>query len=170
MNFRVVGKATDPRMEERVRSNAEPGQIQEFNVRFDFGYAKNQFETAVLRAAYLVLFKRFAYWYANNEVVQVVRRRICDPTLEFPRLKSMILGIPDAELPQDQPYLLASGNLNDVPFFLVILRIRKRTTGFLGSLMPHPSADAGMFFELLDEYARWHESVTLTIPAGGLFT
>ncbi|QDT33302.1 HNH endonuclease [Thalassoglobus polymorphus] len=156
-NFHVVGKATDPRVNDLVKDEFQAGLVEKMKVTFSFGYAKNQFNRAALRAAYLVLFRCFGYQYVVHDVVQILRRRICDPTQEFPRLGSMIVEFRNKDnFPDHEPHLVSVGNVNDVQFFLVILRVKKATISHIGVFMPAPTAPTDLFFELMDRCSQEH--------------
>lgn len=167
--FEIVGKASDPRAQELVREDFKSDLVKEFNVSFFLGYAKNPFQTALLRAAYLVLFKKFGYAYAKHDIVQILRRRICDPSVESPRLGSFIMELRNAKLPEAEPYLLTHGNVDGVPFYFVILRVKKSTTTFFGVYMPHPQADPDKYFQLMEQCSQEYNGKTITIPSGHFF-
>jgi hypothetical protein len=169
-NLKVVGKASDLRMQDQIKADFQSGKVKEINVAFSFGYSKNRFQTAVLRAAYLVLFKCFGYQYVRHEVVQVLRRRICDTSLEYPRIGSIIAEFRDCKLPVDEPHLIAPANINGVQFLLVIIRVRKQTTTYLAVFMPVPADGCDRFFDLMEQRARDHDGERFAIPPAALFT
>jgi len=169
-NFIVVGKASNPAASDAIQQEFKAGKVSEVNVTLHFGYAKNNFQTAVLRAAYLVIFKCFGYQYAKHDVVQVIRRRICDLSLQHPRLGSLILELRNCRPPYDEPHLVTRGNVNGVEFFLVIIRVRKATTTYLGAYLPVPGDRDEEFFHVMEQCAREHHGETLTIPATRIFT
>jgi len=170
-SFHVVGKATDPRASESVKADFQAGLVGEINVSLSIGYHKDQFDRAVLRAAYLVLFRRLGYEYLVHDVVQVLRRRICDAAQTFPRLGSIILEFRNPRnFPEDEPHVLTGGTINDVQFLLAILRVRKSTVTYLGAFMPHPTAPIEIFCEVMEQCSREYNGQELTIPSDGFIT
>jgi len=169
-NFAVVGKASDPTAVTAIREEFNADKVTELKCRLSLGYAKNNFQTAVLRAAYLVLFEGLGYEYVQHEIVQVIRRRICDRLLEHPILGSLIVEIRDFKPPADRSYYLTSGDVNGVKFFLVIIRLRKATTSYVGAYLPVPADGSDEFFELMEQCKREHDGEMLKIPAKALFS
>ncbi len=167
--FFVVGKATNPAASKAVQGDFVSNSVAEVNGTVFFGYRKNNFDTAVLRAAYLVLFKCFGYEYARHEVVQVVRRRIADPTLDRPRLASLIIGVRNFRSTRDSQHYVVPGNINGVGFFLAIIRVRKSTTSYVGAYMPIPGDRCDEFFDVMEQWEREHDGQSMTIPASAVF-
>jgi hypothetical protein len=164
-HFEVVGKASNPRSSDKIKEAFLAGEASELEVSLELGYAPDKCQTALVRAAYLALFKRFGYSYAKGEVVQVLRRRICDPLLNYPRLGSLIVELREGKPPADEPYIIVAGDVNKSNFFLVILRVRKATTKRFGVFMPGPTEEGAVFFELMERCSREHNHQRLTIPA-----
>jgi hypothetical protein len=169
-NFHVVGKASDLRQQDLVKADFQSGKVQEVNFTIDFGYSKNRFQTALLRAAYLILFRRLGYEYVQHEIVQILRRRICEPSLEFPRLGSFTMELRNCNLPADEQHLIANGNVNGVRFFLVLVRVQKRTITHLAVFMPFPEEDSKQYFDLMERCSREYNGHSFTIPLSGLMT
>lgn len=168
-DFHVVGKATNPAASDASQKAFADGNVSHLNVTLYFNYIKNNFQTAVLRAAYLVLFKCFGYEYAHHEIVQAIRRRIADPTLEHPRLASLLLEAHNFTPPYDAQHYVVPGNANGVEFFLVIIRVRRKTTTYLGTYLPVPVDRSDGFFDLMEQAAKEHNGETLTIPTAVMF-
>ena len=168
-HFHVVGKATNPASSDAAEREFVSGKVFEIDLTLFFGYDKTRFQKAVLRAAYLILFKCFGYEYARHDVVQAIRRRITDPTLEHPRLASLIIEAKNFSPGNDRQHYIVPGNVNGVEFFLVIIRVRRSTTSYLGAYMPVPVARCNEFFDLMEQCAKEHNGETLTIPEGAIF-
>ena len=169
-DFRVVANASNPNEVAAIWQDFHDGKVAEFAVTVSFQYAINNFNTALLRAAYLVLFKCFGYEYTQHEIIQTLRRRICDPTLEQPSLAALMIQLQNGELPHDEPHLVVPGNVNGVEFFLVILRLQKETTTWRGVFMPIPGDRESEFFTLMEQCAREHNGERLTLPKEAIFT
>lgn len=169
-NFKIVGKASNPAASGGIQEDFKAGEVSSVKCNVAFGYSKNNFQTAILRAAYLVLFKRFGYEYVKHEIVQAIRRRICDPLLDHPRLSSLILEIREFQPPGDESYFIVPGDVNGVEFFLVIIRVRKATTTYLGAYLPKPGDRCDDFFDLMEQCSREYNGKAFTIPTEGMFT
>jgi hypothetical protein len=168
-HFHVVGKATDPAACDASQQEFAAGRVSTMNFTLLFDYIKNNFQTAVLRGAYLALFKCFGYEYVHHDIVQVIRRRITDPSLEHPRLASLILEARNFTPPYDAQHYVVPGNVNGVAFFLVIIRVRRVTTTYLGACLPVPGDRCDEFFDLMEQCAKEHNGKTLTIPTATMF-
>lgn len=167
--FHVVGKATNPAACDASQKEFAGGNVSHLNVTLYFDYIENNFQTAVLRAAYLVLFKCFGYEYAHHGIVQAIRRRIVDRTLEHPRLASLIIEARNFTPPYDAQYYVVPGNVNGVEFFLVIIRVRRKATTYLGAYLPVPAERSDEFFDLMEQAAKEHNGETLTFPTAAMF-
>jgi hypothetical protein len=62
------------------------------------------------------------------------------------------------------------GNVNAVPFFMVFIRVRGKTTTHLGALMPIPSDGDDEFFELMERSSQEHNGRTLNFPIASAFS
>jgi hypothetical protein len=167
--FTVVAKASNPAASDEIKKDLAGGKVSELGITVLHRGITINFQTAVLRAAYLILFKCFGYEYARHEIVQVIRRRIIDLSLEHPRLSSLILEVPDFMPPHDSQHYVFPGDVDGVPFFLVIIRVRKATTSYLGAYLPAPSERCGEFFDLMEQAAKEHNGKTLTFPTETMF-
>lgn len=165
-NFVVVGNATDPRIHAQIQAEFQSGAVDEINFTLSYGYAKQQLDTAILRAAYLITFWRFGYPYVTNEIVQILRRRICDRSLDYPRLGSLIVELQTNNYPLDKQYLMSPGTVNGVPFILVILRIKRATISHFGVFMPFATVEPDVFFSLMDRCAKEHNGEKFKISVG----
>jgi hypothetical protein len=168
-DFVVVGKATSPGAWAAVQADFAAGKVSELRFTLAPRFCKHSFQTAILRAAYLVLFKCFGYEYVRHEVVQVVRRRIADPTLGHPRVASLTFEARNLSPPYDAQHYVVPGNVNGVEFFLVVLRVRRSTTRYLGAYLPVPVDRSQEFFGLMERCAKDYNGKTLTVPARAIF-
>jgi hypothetical protein len=169
-NFKVVGKASNPIAVDAIREDFKSGKVAEVHLSFAYGYSKNKFQTAVLRAGYLIIYKCFGYEYAKHEIAQVIRRRIVDPTLDKPRLGSFVIALHNFASPFDEPHFIAPGNVNGVEFYLVIIRLCNATTTHLGVYIPVPGDRSDEFFDLMEQCSREHDGETMKLPTKGIFT
>ena len=154
-NFHIIAKATDPSAQSASRAELASGQPVTVNVVFSFGFRENNFNTAILRSAYLILFKCFGYEYVRHDIVQSVRRRIIDISLDTPNLKSLILGL-NFEPPWDAQHYVFEAMIDDVRCFVVVVRIRQKITKYLAACLPCPIGQSDRFFDLMEAHAQEH--------------
>jgi hypothetical protein len=169
-NIYVVGKASNPAKVAAIQQRFEAASVDELKLTLKFEYADKGFQKAVLRAAYLVLFKCLGYEYAGSDIAQTVRRRIYDDTLKHPLLGTLIAEFRSANFPDGEPHLVVPGNVNGVEFFLVIIRVRKATTTLLGAYLPVPRPRCDEFFALMEQASGEHHGETFSIPMESAFT
>jgi hypothetical protein len=162
--FHVVGKATDPRASVASQQEFAAGKVSSVKFTMLFGYAKNNFQTAVLRSAYLILFKCFGYEFARHDVVQSIRRRIADQSLDHPCLASLIFEARDFNVPFDAQHYVVRSDVDGVQVFAVIVRVRKATTTYLGALLPNPFDCGDKFFELMKSRSKELDGIKLEFP------
>ena len=169
-DFVVVQQASDPAAIDAIKDEFNAGRVSEMNCSISFGYAKSNFQTAVLRAAYLVLFKCFGYEYVKHEIVQIIRLGIADASLEHPRLSSLVFVLDDFESPFDGAHNVLPVTIDDIPSFLVIIRAQKATETFLGAFMPAPIDGSDRFFDVLEKFTKEHDKKRVTIKTGRVFS
>ncbi len=174
-NFEVVGRATNPADQEMIKAAFTSGAVREVKFEFSYGYRLNEFRVAILRCAYLVLYKWLGYPYVASEMAQILRRRIANPSLVTPRLETMQLELRSTNLPQTISHFVFPGAVtlgpdetNQTPFYLVILRISQKTTTWLGVFMPQAPATPDTFFELIEKMRHEYDGKVLSLPTQGL--
>lgn len=165
--FRVIGKASNPAAISAIKADFESRRVENVHLTVSAGYVSNRFNVGLLRAAYLTLFCHCGYGYVKHEIVQIVRRRIADPALTHPNLKTLVLELSDFQAPVDNPYFIVCGNVNDVPFYLVIIRARRAITSHYGVFMPCPSEFDDDFFPIMELCAAEHngKSLNFSLPS-----
>jgi hypothetical protein len=168
-NFKIVGKASDPTASAAIEADLKAGRVPKFAFTVPVPMVTNAIRTAVLRAAYLLAFKCFGYEYARNDVIQVVRRRIMDRSLPFPQLETLVLQFQNCNIPYDEPHLLARVVVHDLEALLVVLRVRRATTSYLGAFLPSPVEVCNEFFEIMHKASIELDGQTLTIARESLF-
>jgi len=169
-NFTIIEKASNPRNIAAIQQDFKDGIVSQLNVKFRYSYNKNRMHLAVLRCAYLILFKCHGYEYAKHSVIQTVRKRIFDPNTIEPSLASLIIGMEMFNPPEDKQHFVAPGELNGVPFFLVIIRVKQKTTSYLGAFMPIPHARSEDFFSAMKSFASKREQHKFNIPIRCMYT
>lgn len=162
--FQIVAKATNPAAINAAQAELRSGNVDELNFTILLNYNKNRFNTALLRIAYLVLFRQFGYSYIRQEIVQVIRTRIADSDRCHPDLSSLVVEAKNFIAPGDDQYFIIQGNVNGVGFYLVIVRIRLATTSYFGVYMPAACDRCDEFFGLMELASKEHNGTRLTIP------
>lgn len=164
-SFHIVGKASNPIALTTSEADFHSGNVDEFTFTILYNYARNNFKTSLLRSAYLVLFKRFGYEYAKHSIANEIRKRVMDLSLEQPNIDSLIVEARGFRPPFDDQQYVIPGSINDAEFCLVILRIRRATTKYMGVYLPLPCDDCGKFFKLMNSFAKEQNGLKMSIPA-----
>lgn len=168
-NFYIVDKATNPAASRGSQEQFKAGKVKKVNFTLDLGYKRNNFNTAVLRAAYLVLFKCFGYEYARHDIVQLIRRRIADLSLEHPNPASLVFEARNFAPPGELQHFVVPGNINGVEFFLVFIRLCRASRSYVGAYMPVPVARSDEFFDLMNLASEEHDGESFEIPTTAMF-
>lgn len=156
-NFDVIKKANDPRVIAAVQQGLRLGQVSDIDLKFRLGYSRTGFQTAALRAAYLIMFKCFGYRYLLQENVQRLRHRISDPRLSTPRLETLIVGVEGSMLPADKSFGLVEGvQIDDIPVTWVALRLKRETIRHLVVFMPVLGVGDERFFSVMERFYDLH--------------
>ncbi len=164
-HFTVVPKATNPRMNEAVQSEFRDGKFAELTVKWSYGYSQSSFQRSVLRVAYLALFRLFGYEYARRDVAQLLRQRISDQSMLLPNLGPMIIHVQNDLGKSNWNYIVIPGKINAVAFFLVIIRVQKITSSYVGVFMPVPDDGCREFFQQMDQFEQEWAKKPFTIPS-----
>lgn len=163
-NINIVGRASNPAKVTAMHDDTKAGKVDELHLMVSFGYNKNRFQTSLLRCAYLALFNRFGYEYAKHDVTQVIRHRICDTSLEHPRLGSLIGKFRDGTLPFRNSYTIVERNVNGVQCYLVAIQLHKQTTTRHFVFLPALVARCEEFFGMMEWYSKENGDKKLSIP------
>ncbi len=166
----LVRKASNPKSLSALETEFMAGNVKELNFTIPYGYKMNNFRTALLRAAYLALFKCMAYGYVKHEVIQVIRRRILDTSLKHPRLESLIVQLQNFVMPNGYEYLITQGQIDSIKFFLVTICLRKQTTTCHGIFIPCPGIRSSEFYDIIEQYSHENKKFTCTIRWDSFFS
>ena len=103
-SFRIFGfpKQSDPREINRFVSLLDEGMWdgQELKLRLEGGYVPVRSAVALLRSAYLLMFRLFGYRYVCDRSAAVIRESISQPTVETDGLKGISWRV-DWSLPSE---------------------------------------------------------------------
>jgi hypothetical protein len=170
-NFKVVGKASNPKASELIQADFKGGNVSEVNFSIGFGYSKRGFELAVLRAGYLVLFKRYGYQLIKEHNFDQFRRCICDSNSETPDLSSIVISINDFMPRREQRHFVIPASVNGVEYLLVIIRAKLKGTAFVnyfGVFFPDPNQEVSAFFAEMERLKQQGNGATFQFPPGSL--
>lgn len=171
-NFVVVGAATNPQSVSAVQQAFAAGAVKELTFTFNDGYSERRLYVALLRAAYLCVFRHYGYKYLAHEIVQVLRRRIADPMLEEPNLKTLICELKPKNHLFDESHGIARCDVSGVECFLVILRLRLKgrsnMQSYFGVYLPVTGGRCEEFFTMMERHANCMDGKSMSIPASGL--
>lgn len=146
LEFHVQERRSDPAKVQAVQESLTMGrQPSEFRLHFGSKYAPDtkRSRIAVLKSAYLLMFRHFGYGYILSTVLNPVRQQICDPKSETVPLNSIVFTIPIESLPDTVSSITRPDGFGG---FGVPVPLRKRAIGYF-IIMP---SDGGTF-------ARWSE-------------
>lgn len=148
IEMKVVGKQSDPRRVAEIQELLK-GLQDDIHLHLDFGYSERRTLVAVLRSAYLMMFRTFGYAYALDASATLVREQILDHTRDLGVLDGIAwrLGPP---VPSDTMLTLML-EPEELRSFVVLLRLDEDTQHFAGVSLPLPGSTGE------DLYARIRE-------------
>lgn len=168
-HIKIIGEASDSTSVSKMQNEFKSGNISKLKLRLHLGYVHNLFQKGLLRCAYLAVFNCYGYKYAKQEVVQVIRCRICDPSIQHPRLGSLIGELQNFKIPFESSHFIVNGNADGVKFFFVIIRLRKQTTTYHFVFMPSLVDNPDEFYEIMERSSKDNNGKTFHIPCEFLF-
>jgi hypothetical protein len=128
--IRIVGKASNPAGVTAIRDMIGPGAELRTTLNFDF--IPQQYWRAVVRAGYLSLFSHFGYAYALSHGGAQVRRILDGAS---PPSSIILDATPSMELP-NQVLIASVPEIKTAQFYVVVLRLCRRTTRHLAVFLP----------------------------------
>jgi len=93
-----------------------------------------------------------------HQIVQAVRHLIVDPSLERPRLSSLVFGVSNLRASRDNQFYINTQQISGIEVFLVVIRVRKKTTTHFAVAMPTLDDGYERFFVVMrqreEEYRK----------------
>jgi hypothetical protein len=166
-NLHIISKASNPHSVLASKNALAAGEIDSITATFSLGFKLNNFNTAIMRSAYLILFKCFGYEYVRHEILQTIRHRIMDETIEGPNLRALILGITFTP-PWDAQHYIFEALVGGMRCFVVVIRLRHATTRYLGAFFPCPAEPCDDFFKMMNTHAdgcAYHKFEIVACPS-----
>jgi hypothetical protein len=151
--IQFVPKASHPaHVKAVIREIEEKGKIPDalkFNLTWSMGYARRNYEVALLRSAFLTLFSYFGYRYSHRPSSEVIRNQISNPSeVVFPPDYIM----PLAEVFPASNCVTVVTSPSELKSFLVPIRSTSdRRTTIVGVMLPGFGSDAEGLYD------RWRD-------------
>lgn len=165
-NMRVVAKASDPRDIARSEDEFKHNKVEELQVSLRLGYNPHRTRLALLKIAYLGLFHRLGYDYARTRAVQVLRRRISNPSIVTPDLTCLVARIETSPLDLESSWCAIPIRVADIPIIAVIIRCARNTTMHHSVFMPALATADYPFFEVLHRFYEENKRFNITFQPG----
>jgi hypothetical protein len=148
--FKLVGipKQSDPRQLAEAQRLLSEG----VKIRLDMssGYVVLRSATALVRAAYLMMFRTFGYRYVLDPGATAVRAQIATPVEETRVLKGVSWRVSAESLIDTSVAILTTPS--HLQSFIVFLRLDRDPDHVAAVVLPRPGVDGAEFFEgLADE-------------------
>jgi hypothetical protein len=188
MHVKVVAKASNPAQITSMEHRVQSGEVQQLQLRLSYGYKSQRAIIALVRCAYLALFRCFGYEYACDRFVQELRKAMANSVsaraqegeryeTSLVLLKPLVVGLSDCNWPFSCAYVIAPGRLawkdkhQGADFFFVLFRWPSSIGDTrYGVFMPQPGQSEEAFLGPLRQAAAEHASVRLgPVPVGLLF-
>ncbi len=142
----VIEKQSDPLQVKEVQRLLEEGQATiNLNVKFD--YNENRSVVALVRAAYLLMFRTFGYRYVLDASAAVVRKQLENPVQRTAVLDGIMWRITDA-VPAGSTVSILQAPPSTRSFF-VIMTLDKETKHIAGVTLPPPGTDGSDLYPYL---------------------
>ncbi len=168
-NIQIVDKASNPAAVQALMSKGASGEISEYQFKLGLGYTKSGFRRALIRCAYLALFRKFGYSYVKHEAPQFIRRLICESGRADPKLRSIVAEVRGANFPYNVPYFLVPVTIGNIDCALVFIRLRRLSTSIHAVYMPNTSCSPASYMDVMDRWSAQADGATLTLPLVGVF-
>ena len=149
-SFRIYGipKQSDPREINKFFSLLDEGiwDGQELKLRLDGGYVPLRSAVALLRSAYLLMFRLFGYRYVCDRSAAVIRESISQPTIETDGLKG-ISWRGDWSIPSEIGVSIVT-QPREFRSFMVFITLDKSQNHVSAIALPPPNAGSEFFHNL----------------------
>lgn len=168
-HFVVIRKASSPKALSRMRMGLESGTISNLEVGMEYGFNLLKSQAALLKSAYLILFKCYGYEYSRHDVVQKIRQVLSAPFQHRRTIESLVVELKSFIPPYEYQHFVIPGKIGAVEFFLVVIRLQRVTTTYHGVFLPVPISGCNEFFETMNEFAKTERTLSFSIPKDIVF-
>lgn len=137
IHFRGVRKQSDPRQVEQIKRLIE--SKKKIGLKANLGYNENRSLVALVRSAYLLMFRTFGYRYVLDRSGLAVRKQIQNPVERTPVLNGIMWRVPDS-VPSGHT-LAIMREPEGIRSFVAILRLDDDTRHVAAVTLPAPGTD-----------------------------
>lgn len=149
-NIQIVGlpKNSNPRLHKLAEEEFRAREGAEFTIKGSLGYKDIPSRVAIIRSAYLMMFRYFGYGYIIYDVARPLRAQIANPTEETELLKGIVrLNKLPPEIKQGGIAIL--NQPENLRCFFVLLDLSTDVQRYIGVIIP------GLDPESKNIYKRW---------------
>lgn len=162
----AIRKQSDPRQIEEVKRLLREGR-ETIKLSGNLGYNDNRSVVALVRSAYLLMFRTFGYRYVLDASAKIIREQIQNPRERMSVLDGIMWRIPDAIPPGNIVAIMHTPK--SIRSFFVFLRLDDDTRHVAGVTLPPPGTNgAELYPQLQSTEARGLKMLDpLPIPERG---
>ena len=146
IRIEIVDKQSDPRQAPELERLVKEG-VEEMHLSVNSGYIPLRTAVALIRSAYLLMFRTFGYRYVFDCSADVVRDQVADPTRETDVLTGVAYRV-NAGLPSETALAIATAP-NGQSCFLAVLELDHDSAHMAVVTLPPPGVDGADFFHTL---------------------
>jgi hypothetical protein len=144
--MKVVGlpQQSNPTLQEELVKEFLAG-TKDLKINFRLGYNYVRSQAALLRSAYLLMFRHFGYAYVLQETTEPLRKQIQEPFTE----SSILSGVVRLSEPIDQNAVTLLTAPEQLRCFLIMLKLSRKIDYNVGVALPGVNQDCA------ELYAKW---------------
>jgi hypothetical protein len=164
--FRIVGmpKQSDRRQIQAAEQRMAEG-AKEIKLDMSMGYIQLRSAVALIRSAYLLMFRTFGYSYVLDASAQPIREQLANPLVETPVLRGVSWRVDSDHPPTEQTRLTIA--VSPLQCFVAFLRLCDEPRHLAAVTLPPPGV--GMpFYDSLATKSQMQGFWILRLPDGFL--
>jgi hypothetical protein len=161
----IVDKQSDSRKAAKAQRLLRQG-VEEIRLELNFGYVPLRSVVALIRSAYLLMFRTFGYRYVFDVSAQAIRNKITEPLRETEVLKGISWRV-DTQVVSDTALAITTAP-EQFRSFVAFLKLDKNPDHLAAVALPPPGVEGVGFFRNLAEAGpqRTCSLSVLPIPNG----
>lgn len=133
---------SNPRLQEKLIKEWQSGTV-DMNLDYKFGYDHIRSRVALLRSAYLMMFRQFGYAYILSKGIELVRKKIQDPSTETSISGGMIF----LKEPISQSTVTLLSEPKHLRCFFVLLKLSRKIDYNVGIALPGETQASTEFYK-----------------------
>lgn len=157
--IRGIGKRSDPRQVAAIQELMKAPK-DEIHLDLNFGYSERRALVAVLRAAYLLMFRTFGYRYLLDASAKPVREQILNWKRDLPVLDGITWRVGEPFPSESMVALMRQPE--KLRCFMVLLHLDAETRHTAGVSLPVPGSDGEDLYARIREYRSSGTKTTVT--------